>query len=138
MIHPLLRLVATQPQLLADHAEAYAGLVGEEIGRSVTSVKQRLLLNAVALCLVGVAAVLTGVALMLWAVIPVAGMQAPWALIAAPAVPAVIALICVIAGRQKPADAFADLKQQLAADLVMLRDVSTAVSTAASPAASAT
>jgi len=32
MIHPLLKLVATQPQLLADHAEAYAELVGEEFG----------------------------------------------------------------------------------------------------------
>ena len=51
MIHPLLRLAATQPQLLADHAEAYAGLVGEELGRSVAAGKQRLLLSAVALCL---------------------------------------------------------------------------------------
>lgn len=126
MIHPLLRLVATQPQLLADHAEAYAGLVGEEIGRSAASFKQRMLLSAIALCLIGVAAVLTGVALMLWAVLPAAGMQAPWALIAAPAVPALIALVCGVAGRQKPTDRFAELKQQVAADLVMLREVSAA------------
>ena len=126
MIHPLLRLVATQPQLLADHAEAYAGLVGEEIGRSAASFKQRMLLSAIALCLIGVAAVLTGVALMLWAVLPAAGMQAPWALIAAPAVPALIALVCGVAGRHKPTDRFAELKQQVAADLVMLREVSAA------------
>ena len=33
MIHPLLRLIATQPQLLADHAEAYAdqGWYGLEV-----------------------------------------------------------------------------------------------------------
>ena len=126
MIHPLLRLVATQPQLLADHAEAYAGLVGAEIGRSATSFKQRMLLNAVALCLVGVATVLTGVALMLWAVIPTANMQAPWALVAAPALPAVVAIICVVIGQRKPADTFAELKEQIAADLVMLREVSAA------------
>ena len=126
MIHPLLRLVATQPQLLADHAEAYAGLVGDEIGRSAASFKHRVLLNAVALCLLGVAAVLTGVALMLWAVIPPASMQAPWALIAAPAVPAVIAIVCAMAGQRKPGDTFAELKQQVAADLVMLREVSAA------------
>ena len=124
MIHPLLRLVATQPQLLADHAEAYAGLVGDEIGRSAASLKHRVLLNAVALCLVGVAAVLAGVALMLWAVIPPASMQAPWALIAAPAVPAVIAVICGLVGLRKPGEAFAELKQQVAADLVMLREMS--------------
>lgn len=124
MIHPLLRLVATQPQLLADHAEAYAGLVGDEIGRSAASIKQRVLLNAVALCLLGVAAVLTGVSLMLWAVIPAANVQAPWALIAAPAAPAVVAVVCALLGQRKPADAFAELKQQVAADLVMLREVS--------------
>lgn len=126
MIHPLLRLVATQPQLLADHAEAYAGLVGEEIGRTAASLKQRVLLGAIALCLVGVAAVLTGVALMLWAVIPTASMQAPWALIAAPAVPALIAVVCGLIGRQGPTDRFAELRQQVAADLVMLREVSAA------------
>lgn len=124
MIHPLLRLVATQPQLLADHAEAYAGLVGEEIGRGIAGVKQRVLLMAIALGLVAVAAVLAGVSLMLWAVIPAAGMQAPWALLAAPGVPALVAVACFIGGRAKPAEAFADLKQQMAADLVMLREVS--------------
>lgn len=124
MIHPLLRLIATQPQLLADHAEAYAGLVSDEIGRSASSLKLRVLLNAVALCLVGVVAVLTGVALMLWAVIPTSNMQASWALIAAPAVPAVIAVICVLVGRRKSDDTFAELKRQVAADLVMLREVS--------------
>jgi uncharacterized membrane protein YqjE len=126
MIHPLLRLVATQPQLLADHAEAYAGLVGEEIGRTAASLKQRVLLGAIALCLVGVAAVLTGVSLMLWAVIPTASVQASWALIAAPAVPALIAVVCGLIGRQAPSDRFAELKQQVAADLVMLREVSAA------------
>ena len=126
MIHPLLRLVATQPQLLADHAEAYAGLVGAEIGRTATGLKQRMLLNAVALCLVGVATVLTGVALMLWAVIPVTSMQAPWVLLAAPALPAVIAIVCVLVAQRKPPDTFAELKQQIAADLVMLREVSAA------------
>ena len=126
MIHPLLRLVATQPHLLADHAEAYAGLVSAEIARTAAGVKLRVLVMVVALCLVGVAAVLTGVALMLWAVVPTANMPAPWALVAAPAVPAVIAVVCVLIGQRKSADTFAELKQQIAADLVMLREVSAA------------
>ncbi|MEP7099340.1 MAG: hypothetical protein ABI781_02450 [Burkholderiales bacterium] len=126
MIHPLLRLVATQPQLLADHAEAYAGLVGEEIGRSVSGLKQRVLLISIALGLVAVAAVLAGVALMLWAVFPPASIQAPWALIAAPGVPALVAVVCLLVGRSPPPDTFAELKQQVAADLVMLREVSAA------------
>ena len=126
MIHPLLRLVATQPQLLADHAEAYGGLVSEEIARSVSGLKQRLLLSAVALGLIAVAVVLGGVALMLWAVIPSASMQAPWALWAVPGVPALIGLVCLLLGRNQPPNAFSELKQQIAADLSMLREVSTA------------
>lgn len=126
MIHPLLRLVATQPELLADHAEAYAGLVSEEIGKTAAAWKQRALVNAIALGSLAVSVVLIGVALMLWAVIPVTTMVAPWALIATPAVPALIAVICAVIGRSRGTDAFADLKQQLAADLSMLREVSAA------------
>jgi len=124
MIHPLLRLAATQPQLLADHAEAYAGLVGEELGRSVAAGKQRLLLSAVALCLAVVAAVLGGVATMLWAVTPPANLQAPWVLVAAPGVAALLGALCALAARRKHEDNFLDLKQQLRNDLAMLRDVS--------------
>ena len=126
MIHPLLRLIATQPQLLADHAEAYAGLVGEEWSKTTANWKQRVLLNALALCLLGVAVVLAGVALMFWAVIPSADIQAPWALIVAPALPAVVAIVCVIAGRGSNGATFSDLRQQVAADLAMLREVSVA------------
>ena len=126
MIHPLLRLVATRPQLLADHAEAYAGLVGQEWEATTSGWKRRVLLYSIALCLVGVAVVLGGVALMLWAALPPAGIHAPWVLIGAPALPAVIAIACVLAARSRHAHAFTDLKQQLAADLAMLREVSAA------------
>ncbi|MEO8805371.1 MAG: hypothetical protein ABI433_04765 [Burkholderiaceae bacterium] len=126
MIHPLLRLIATQPQLLADHAESYAELVGEELGKTTAVWKKRVLFNAAALCLLGAAAVLAGVALMLWAVTPDANMRAPWALIVGPAVPAVLGLYCVFAGQRDPGDGFRDLRQQIAADLVMLRNVSAA------------
>ncbi len=125
MVHPLLRLAATQPQLLADHAEAYAGLLGEELGRTASAYKQRLLLCAVALGLAVTAAMLAGTALMLWAVTPAANLHAPWALLAAPGVAALLAAACALAGRPPPDDAFADLKQQLTADLAMLRSVGT-------------
>ena len=124
MIHPLLRLVASQPQLLADHAEAYAGLLGDEIVRSAARLKHRVLLSAIALCLGGAAAVLAGVAVLLWAALPPASIQAPWALIAVPGVPAAAAIVCALLGRSRPGDTFAELKQQIAADLVMLREVS--------------
>ena len=126
MIHPLLRLIATQPQLLADHAESYAELVGDELGKTTAVWKRRVILNATALCLVGVAAVLGGVALMLWAALPAQNIHAPWALVAAPALPALIALWCGYEGQRETDDVFKDLKQQIATDLVMLREVSAA------------
>jgi hypothetical protein len=125
-IHPLFRLVATQPELLADHAGAYAGLVGEELGKTAAAWKLRIVLNIVALSLLAVSVVLTGVALMLWATVPTAQIQAVWALIAAPAVPAVFALGCALAGREKYTSAFADISKQLTADLAMLREASVA------------
>jgi hypothetical protein len=127
MLHPLLHLVATQPQLLAAHAEAYAELVAAEIGTVSALWKRRALLNAVGLCCLGVAAVLAGVALMLWAVIPAADIQAPWALVAAPLLPVAVAVVCLMAARARgDASGFDKLRQQVKADIMMLREVSAA------------
>ncbi len=125
MMHPLLHLIVTQPHLLADHAEAYAELLGDEIGAASARWKMRAALNAMALCGIGVGTVLAGVALMLWAVIPSADIQAPWALIAAPAVPLLMAVIClIVASQQSQASAFENVKKQMKADVAMLREVS--------------
>ncbi len=127
MIHPLLHLLATQPRLLADHAEAYAGLLSAELGSATTAWKHRALLSAVALCCMGVAAVLAGVALMLWAVIPTAQIQAPWALLAAPLLPAGVALACLLTARaDAQASAFDQIRRQIKADFVMLREAGAA------------
>nr|WP_315239478.1 hypothetical protein [uncultured Albidiferax sp.] len=123
-MHPLLRLVATQPQLLVDHVEAYADLVAEEIGHVSSAWKLRILLYAVALCSVVVATVLAGVALILWAVVPFSEMHAPWALVAAPLLPIAAAIWCLIAARRETSDGFDNLRQQVKADIGMLREVS--------------
>lgn len=124
-MHPLLRLVTNQPQLLAEHAEAYADLFGEELDAASTMWKRQALFGAVALCGLGVGAVLAGVALMLWAVIPAADIQAPWALIVAPLLPLLAAIACAVAARtQTAAGAFGAMRQQVKADVAMLREVS--------------
>lgn len=123
-MHPLLKLIATQPQLLADHAEAYASLVSAELGIASTALKRRAVLTAAALCCLGVTAVLGGVALMLWGVVPLANSQAPWLLIAAPLAPALLAIACLLAARS-PADAgaFDNVRSQVKADMAMLREL---------------
>lgn len=124
-MHPLFRLIATQPQLLAHHVGAYAELLADEIGHVSTVWKRRAMLNVVALCCLGLTAVLAGVALMLWAVIPATQLQAGWALIAVPLLPSAVAVSCLWAARTQPAgSAFEKIHQQVKADLAMLRDVS--------------
>lgn len=127
MVHPLLHLIATRPQLLAEHAEAYAELVASEFGTVSSGWKRRALLNAAALCGTGVGAVLGGVALMLWAVIPATQIQAPWALVVAPVLPLAAAACCAWAARiDEESPAFESVRRQLRADVALLREVGAA------------
>ena len=126
MIHPLLRLIASHPELVGEHAQAYAALLGEDIGKSAAVIKRRAAFGVAAVVLGSVALLLGGIALMLWAVSPPAAVHAPWALAAAPLVPAVLALGLGLAGRQPAEAPFDNLKQQFAADLRMLREVGAA------------
>jgi len=125
MIHPLFLMIATRPQLLADHAEAYAELIATEVGHVSSTWRRRSLLYTVGLGCLAVGVVLAGVALMLWAVTPAASMHAPWALIAAPLLPLALALWCLLVARSPAkASGFAAILQQMKADLAMLREAS--------------
>jgi uncharacterized membrane protein YqjE len=125
MIHPLLRLAATEPHLIGDHVEAYASLVGEEVGKISTSLITRVVLYVAALCMVAVGLVLIGVALLFVAAISSSDYPAPWAMVVVPLAPFVIAIGCVVYARSKPTEkAFDTIKKQLNADMAMLREVS--------------
>lgn len=125
MIHPLLRLIATEPQILGDHVEAYAELVGDEVRKTSSAWSQRIALYLAALALAGVALVLAGVSVMLWAALPPSGFQVPWLLVAVPAIAFVAAVVCVLTARRNPVEnAFDNVKKQLSADMAMLREVS--------------
>lgn len=125
MLYTLLRLFATKPQLLADHAQAYADLVTQEVGVVSRAWKRQAILNAAALFCAGVAAVLVGVALMLWVAIPAIPAQALWVLIVVPLAPGIAAAWCLLAARA-PAEGtpFDNVRQQMKADLAMLREAS--------------
>jgi hypothetical protein len=122
MIHPVFRLAAAQPLLLAEHAAAYAGLLGEELSMGSARLKRRLALQlAGAACLV-VAAMLLGVALLLWASLPGAGARAPWLFVLTPVLPAVLGLWALWQARDREAvEWFASLRRQLAEDAALLR-----------------
>lgn len=126
MIHPFLRVIATHPQLLVDHAEAYAGLVSEEVEKTAATWKHRFVFMAAAALLALLALAFGGVALMLFAVSPTAAIHAPWLLIATPVAPALAAVVLAWVGNRHDGAPFAQLKLQWARDMAMVREAGTA------------
>jgi cytochrome bd-type quinol oxidase subunit 2 len=122
MLHPVFRLAASQPQLLAEHAAGYAGLLAEEVTSSGAHIKRRITLQIVGLLSLMVAAILCGVAVLLWASLPAASLQQPWLLWFTPLVPGVLGALALIVaqGRSAP-PAFATLRAQFAQDAALLR-----------------
>lgn len=126
MIHPVFRLAASQPLLLAEHAAAYASLLGEELVIGSARLKRRLAFQlAGAACLV-VATILLGVALLLWASLPSAGWRFPWLFVLTPVLPAVLGLWALWQAQDREAaEPFASLRLQLAEDAALLRNPGT-------------
>jgi len=126
-LHPLLHLVATKPHLLGDHVHAYTELIGAEVNKTSKAWISRAVFFGAAVFLLLLGLVFLGVALMLWAVVPGDDMNAPWLLVTVPVVPIVAGVLCFFRAKtdQKEA-AFDTIKEQLRADMAMLRDVSAA------------
>jgi uncharacterized membrane protein YqjE len=123
-MHPLLHLLMTRPELLGEHAQAYAELVGSEINDLATATRQGVLWSAAALCCAAATLVLAGMALMLALALPQTRSDAPWALLLTPCLPLLGALACVLRLRAtQRAPAFAKLREQLRADLELLQEV---------------
>lgn len=71
------------------------GGANRPIGYPATALKRRAMLNVVALCSFGVAAVVADVALMLWALMPAATGQALRLLIGVPLLPLAMSVWCL-------------------------------------------
>jgi uncharacterized membrane protein YqjE len=126
-MHPLFHLIATRPQLLAEHAEAYAELVSVEAPRISAAFRRSAWLLALAFGSLGAGVVLAGVAVMLWATAPEAQIRLPWTLVAVPALPLLAGLLCVLAARRgREREAFDTLRQQVRADIALLRETALA------------
>lgn len=123
MIRPLLQLVATEPELLAEHMHAYAQLLGDEVGSFQGQFRQRWALWTALALMVTVTVIFAGVALMFWLTMP----GAPWTLWL---VPGTMALLCLgtalYIAQHKPAPGFVALRQQIAADVAMLQQAEAA------------
>lgn len=126
MIHPLFRLVASEPQMVADHLGGYAELLGDELREFGSGWTRRVLLQLAAVALAAAAVLLGGVALIVWASTSPADLHAPWALVAVPLAPLLAAALCWIgAGGVAPSTDFAALRRQFAEDARVLREAAT-------------
>lgn len=122
MLQRLIRLAATQPDLLAEHAGAYAELATDEATVLARRLRRQTLLGAAALAALAVAFTLAGVAVLLWAALPVAAMPMPGLLPVVPVLPALLGLVCAWQARSGHAvPAFTGLQRQWQADTEMLR-----------------
>lgn len=123
MIHPLIRLLATRPEVLAEHFGAYAQLASAEAGEAAAQWRRQVLIITAMVLLLTLGLGLAGTALLLLAAVPVNGMPAPWLLATVPLAPLALALGCWIALQQRPAGrSFAQLREQVALDAALLHD----------------
>lgn len=123
MIHPIFKLLVARPDLLAEHAGAYAQLAVAEAGELAQSLRAR----GLWLLAAGLAALLalgfSGVALMLAAALPAAQMPAPWGLWAVPGALWATALGCGLAARRCAVpQAMGQLRAQWAEDTRLLAE----------------
>ncbi|MDP3612143.1 MAG: hypothetical protein Q8R98_09845 [Rubrivivax sp.] len=125
----MLRLAATRPQLLADHAGAWVDLLQAECGPAVAILRRRWLLQAAACVSALIAVILGGVSLMMWAALfaqqPASTLTAA-VLWGVPLVPLILAVCCALLARAGGAEAadggpFGALGRQFQADLALLR-----------------
>jgi hypothetical protein len=125
VIHPLIRLLATRPHLLATHLGGYAHLMRVQASDALVLARARAVLAACVAIGAALGTGLAGVAIILLGVVPVSEMPAPWLLLLAPAVPLAGAGACWWhLQRQPPLVSLDELQQQLAADAALLREAS--------------
>ena len=120
-VHPLFKALLSRPELLAEHAGAYAELASVEVAEAAQRARQRAVLAAAALGCAVAGSLLGGIALLALAVVPVSAMPAPWALAVVPGVPLLAAAALWSAqSRHAGQQAFARLREQWMLDQALI------------------
>lgn len=125
MIHPLIKLIASRPELLVHHAAGYGQLFAVQAEEAALQLRLRAVLAAVAVVCAGAGIGLGGVALLLLAAVSLAEMPHPWLLLLVPLAPLAVAAGCgAVLFKKPPAWSLDKLREQMAADVAMLHEVS--------------
>jgi hypothetical protein len=123
MTHPALLILAKNPEILADHAEAYTDLISESLKGMMSHWRRRAVCDiSIALCVM-LAIFFAGVAVMLWGTNTALSVQGQWILVGVPLFPVLLAygLWQFSSRRSYSTDAIEIVKRQIRADLAVLR-----------------
>jgi Na+/pantothenate symporter len=123
MTHPALLILAKNPEILADHAEAYTDLIAESLKRMMSQWRRRAVCDvAIVFCMM-LSVLFAGVAAMLWGTSAGLNYQGQWLLIGIPVLPLIVAfgLWQVSSKRAYSTDAIEVINKQVRADLAVLR-----------------
>lgn len=120
MVHPIISVLITKPELVMEHVAGYASLMRDEASSVGLEVARRAVAWGVTLFAALVFLILAGVAVMLASVQD----QFSWAFVLVPAIPLGISIIgFTVARKRLPEKAFSELKAQLDADAQALRAI---------------
>lgn len=118
----LLKLLLLPPDMLQMHAHGYADLALEEWTRQLGVWKTRWLVYALCAASGLLGVFLAGVSLLLWSALPALDEQRAWVMWLAPAALCLFSLACAVwAGRIQVPPPFGKLKEQIALDILALR-----------------
>lgn len=124
-LQQLFKALSDQPEVLAEHAAAYAALASAELGAAARHWRRRLVLQLIAAGLAMLGLGLGGVAILLIAAIPIASMPAAWALAALPLAMLILAaLLGWWQHRLADRGSLDALRAQWALDCALWREVS--------------
>lgn len=124
MFHPLIRLLASKPHLVASHIGGYVELASAQAQEAAVVLKARLIWSAGAAAGLAAAALLAGMALLIVAAVPLQAMPAPWLLVAAPVLPLLAGGLCWwLARRHSVALSLAPMRAQFAADAALMAEL---------------
>lgn len=123
MVHPMLKTLATRPELMAEHFGAYAELAAAEASEAALLWRGRVLWAVATGAFVLMALMLGGISLLLLGALPREAMPAPWLLALVPLLALALAAGCWVTLRSRPAaEPFAQLRQQMALDAALLAE----------------
>ncbi|MBI2727278.1 MAG: hypothetical protein HYX42_13625 [Polaromonas sp.] len=118
MLHPLFSTVIQRPDLVADHASAYAALFNQEVKAMGTNFVERVAVWVLVVLCGFLFLSLTGIALMLGFI----HNQFHWTLVAVPGFALILTMLAFLKTRQPlPQENFTELKAQLDSDIHALR-----------------